>query len=240
MIVVTSTAKNAPVEAFDCVASVKSAAARVTQRVQHVFYAADDATAFAIAGLGPRVIRSDAPQLQNLIEAWLECDPADIVVHLDGDDTLTPRALERVARMYADPDVWLTYGSFVRSDGVPDRTWHAPFGHRYAPGVDPRKDAWRASHLKTFRAGLVQHLIYNHGGYLRRWLDGALFEECLDLAVMFPLLDLAGERYAVSREANVIYRYDPIVHERETPGAYVDRHDLRSRARIAPLVARPW
>jgi glycosyltransferase involved in cell wall biosynthesis len=185
VIIVTSTAKDAVGYAGKCAASVRS---EPTPH-EHWFTVVDDETAEEAGGEGATVIRSSACCLTNLLYMWRRADPSDIIVHLDGDDQLTPGALGRVAHMYERDDVWLTYGSFVRDDGVPDWIWHSHFGRRYV--APPRIDPWRASHLRTFRAGLMQKIPES---YLVR-PSGEPYTSCLDLVVMYCLLEMAGERY---------------------------------------------
>lgn len=154
---------------------------------------------------------------------FLAPGPGEVVVLVDGDDSLYDTfSLMHLANAYADPDCWLTYGSYVTNAAViPD-----PACHRYPEPVVARnafrKAAWHGTHLKSFRAELWNRLdpeqfhateaewrgvrgqILRHGR-LRRWWQlrhvawtdmhdpsGRWFRRCSDRAVMFPLLELAG------------------------------------------------
>lgn len=234
MIIVTSTAKDAATYAPACVASV---AAQTGVQFEHWYTAADTETASAIARsaspasrLRLRVCPDGA--LVNLLRMWRDAAPEDIIVHLDGDDTLHGGALEYVQRAHAAANVWLTYGRFRLDDGRLDSEWHPYFGHRY--GGQPRHEPWRASHLKTFRAGLVQAI---PDSYLRR-ADGTYYTTCLDRCVMLAALELAGERYAVASRTLVTYN---LGHAR-TPDALEDsdRMHIHTRAPLRPLEQRPW
>jgi hypothetical protein len=130
--------------------------------------------------------------------------------------------------------VWLTYGSFVCDDGQRDWQWHAAFGRRYEG--PPRALAWRASHLKTFRAGLVQRIPYT---YLQD-RTGLAFTTCLDRAVMFPLLDMAGERYAVATDPLVVYHRGHGASERGTLRESLDLAEIHGMAPLPRLSERPW
>ena len=70
------------------------------------------------------------------------------IVWLDGDDELTPHALERVLDAHRK-GAWVTYGQFS-IDGR--------LGFAAPVGDNPRREEWHATHLKTFRAGLVKHM----------------------------------------------------------------------------------
>ena len=121
---------------------------------------------------------------ENLYDAVKVLDPDDIVVQLDGDDWLAhPRVLETVARLYEDPNVWLTYGSFPLADGSYSRL-NGP----YAPHEDIRTARWRCSHLKTFRAGLFQCIDPED----LKLPDGTFTGRAVDHATMFPMVEMAG------------------------------------------------
>lgn len=239
MIVVTSTARSAPT----AVDSAESARAQRDTLFAHWFACADPATLELAKGPGTQAFLSPKSALENLIDMWLDCAPADVIVHLDGDDWFPhDHVLASVAADYQSPDVWLTYGRFVRSDDVIDSDWDPNFGTRYDDDASPRIQRWRASHLKTFRAGLVQHVIREHGQYLRD-ARGNLFDHCLDRAVMFPLLELAGERYVVAPDIRCVYNYDAHAANMSARERYRERIDLQrihGMPPLAPLEAAPW
>ena len=232
-IVVVSTAGDARAYARACAKSVAEQGAR------HLYLTADRATFEEASAGGACAIYSPKPALVNAAGAWGACNPSEVVVWLDGDDRLLPGALQCVRDMYEDPDVWLTYGSFVRDDGVRDYRWHAPFGQRYRPGQH-RREPWRASHLKTFRAGVVQAIPFAYLCDAR----GRVNETCTDLTVMYPALDLVGERYLVCVEFLCVYNFahsfqarDPEACERaEAP----TRAWVRSLPPLPALERRPW
>ena len=91
--------------------------------------------------------------------------------------------------------MWVTYGTFVTTDGK------RGFGAKYDSN-DYRKEPWRASHLKSFRAGLLQAMRLEDlhippqlacagaaPGALAglHWIDRAV-----DLAIMFAVMEMAG------------------------------------------------
>lgn len=89
---------------------------------------------------------------QNFYEAVAKLPPDEIVVWLDLDDWLARRdALEIVSRYYTrNPWLLVTYGSFVTTDGKEG------ISAAYDPSENVRTAPWRASHLKTFRAKVIQ------------------------------------------------------------------------------------
>lgn len=178
--------------------------------------------------------------------------PGDVVALVDGDDSLHDVAsLGHLASVYADPDCWLTYGSYV----INDATTPDPCCRSYSADVISRnafrKASWHASHLKSFRAELWQHLDSRHfqaaedewrrvlgqllrRGRLRRWWQlrqvslqdmhdssGRWFRRCSDRSVMFPLLELAGRHSHFIERP--LYRYHAVVAE----GSHSRRRALR-------------
>ncbi len=199
--IVLSTARGNPAAVRKCCASVRAAGHR------HRFAAADGASFRAAVESGCEiVINSAAPQLENMRTLVSTVEPHEIVVWLDGDDCLLPGAVERIERAYRF-GAWLSYGAF-RYDGLPDYTLGRYFRTRYpGPEGGPRRfrdSAWRAAHLRTFRAALFARIPDED---FRR-PDGSYFETCVDRAVMIPMLEMAGERYTVIEHEICDYNTD--------------------------------
>lgn len=87
-----------------------------------------------------------------------ELDINDVCVELDGDDWFSDAdVLTRVKEYYKDPNVWLTYGSFVYWNNGQHRQGFAqpPVG-----GIHQQRltHAFTTSHLRTWRVKLFRHL----------------------------------------------------------------------------------
>lgn len=179
MMVVVSTGFNAPTK-DRCLESVEAQ----TCPLRHIYVE---------AGL------QDPPRLavQNAYEAIHTLDKNDIVAMLDGDDWLShPEALAYVQSLYnKDPDLWLTYGSFVFSDGRPG--FAAPYPHG-----NFRQHPWLATHLKTFRAGLFQKIKKED-----LQVNGEWQRLVWDTAIMYPMLEMAGPDRILFIE-DILYVYN--------------------------------
>jgi Glycosyl transferase family 2 len=241
-ITVVSTALNKEKYVARCIDSVQR---QTFEDWTHIFIDAksDDLTVKRAATqvargstLQTRLIENEVRKgaLENAVEAWSALPDDEIVVWLDGDDWLAhDRALEVVAATYADPDVWMTYGQFMMPDG------QLGFAHRYPVGANVRQIDWRATHLKTFRAGLAKRIAPSDLMNAAGWCDLAI-----DHVVMYPLLEMAGERYAFIDRVLCVYNFDSswwATHDgpdRERERA----EDLRIRAMppYARLATRPW
>ena len=148
----------------------------------------------------------------QLVEVISTLPDDRIVASLDGDDWLgPPNALCTVARYHA-AGALVTYGSFMFADGRKG----CPSG-AYHPGADIRTAPWRATHLKSFRAGLFKRIKHEH---LQR--DGVWLEHARDLALMFPLIEMAGPA-RVRHVSEAIYVYNLATSTEFTGGEEVRR-----------------
>lgn len=248
--VVTSAAGSAVGYAEKCVRSVARQSTGYgwsgAGRELHHWFSASDPETYADALTAGREERADlyvervgGPSLGRLVPYWRGLEPSTIVIWLDGDDSLThAHVVERVAQFYEHvdpPGVWLTYGSFVRDDGALDYQVAPQFGRRYLQA--PRASSFRATHLRTFRAGLLQAVPEQH----LRDERGEYYNAAPDVAVMTSLLELAGERYFVSTDALCVWNYE---HAARGPEAVQrQRADVLSIGRhrpLEPLTERPW
>lgn len=184
MITVVSTGFNHP-QKRACLASVAS---QQLVTCEHIYVEAAEQT----SPKGP---------LENFHDVVMTLPPDRIVAWLDGDDRLFDSgSLRVVADIYERrPQTLVTYGQFCMFDS---------FGRYFAGRAsehetdEPRKEPWRASHLKTFRAGLFHRI--KKADLI--W-GGAFLDFTIDQAVMFPILEMAGRDRSVFNPI-VVYVYD--------------------------------
>jgi len=118
----------------------------------------------------------------------IAADDDDVIVWIDADDQLaSPHALYLVAATYAETGCWLTYGSFINSK---NKKSGSSYDISTILNGNYRQQPWLASHLKTFKVALWRQL---NSSELKD-LAGQWIQYAPDLAVMFPLLELAGFR----------------------------------------------
>ena len=170
---------------------------------------------------------------ENLVDLVRGLDPSTVCVHLDGDDWLAhSHALEDVAQRYVDPDLWMTWGSYIRSDGK------AGIAAAYRDDENPREVDWRMSHLKTFRAGLAQRIrpedLKLEGG---DWTHRAV-----DCAFMFPMFEMAGPSHrAFVPDILAVYHFDASFERNASPSQLKEEREIakyfQSMPPYAPLEA---
>ena len=133
---------------------------------------------------------------QNVYEAVAKLPAHRTVAWVDGDDWLShPLALAHVRKIYeVHPEAWVVYGQFMTSSG--QKGFAAPY-----PSADFRREPWLATHLKTFKAGLLQRVRPED-----LQLDGVWLDRAVDIAIMLPMLEMAGPQ-RILFNAQVLYIY---------------------------------
>ena len=121
-----------------------------------------------------------------------------IDILIDGADYLySGDVLSIINEKYLKTNCLLTYGSHLSSQGVQGKKypWLIRNFNLY------RKYFWYASHLKTFRHDLW--LSINQNDLLDQ--DGQYFSVASDLALMFPMLEMAGNRQEFVKDILYVY-----------------------------------
>lgn len=109
----------------------------------------------------------------------------DVIAILDADDELYINALEIVAKEFAkNPKLLATYGSYWRFDMKKRTKTSRP----YKKNKPVRKQTWHGSHLKTFKFKLMKHVPKE----CLKDSKGEWYQAASDLALMIPILELAG------------------------------------------------
>jgi len=137
--------------------------------------------------------------IYNLLRLNVEVPSKTIDILVDGDDYLySSDVLDILYEKYLNTNCLLTYGSYLSSKGVT--------GHEYPRLIRElnlyRKYFWYASHLKTFRHDLW--LSINKSDFLSH--NGHYFSVAWDLALMFPMLEMAGNRHEFIKD--ILYFYN--------------------------------
>ncbi|MBP9842006.1 MAG: glycosyltransferase [Simkaniaceae bacterium] len=140
-----------------------------------------------------------AGALANLYRAIHSCKDNEIIVTLDGDDWLyNYNVLNQLNKVYNSRTVWLTHGRLITYPGNA-ATWCEP-----VPPHIVKNNAFRQfkcpSHLRTFYSWLfkkikLEDLLYN----------GEFFAMTWDMAMMYPMIEMAGERHAFISALNYVY-----------------------------------
>jgi len=141
--------------------------------------------------------------LHNLYHAIHSCSDEEIVLTVDGDDWLAhSKVLQELNKYYANHDVWLTYGQYLH---YPSNTPGicAPIEKKILKQGLVRAIKWQYSHLKTFYASLFKKIRKED-----LTAEGEFFHVASDLAMMFPMLEMAREHAYFIPDILYIYNYE--------------------------------
>lgn len=166
-------------------------------------------------------------KLENIYDVMHSLPPEQVVAILDGDDMLANRhALSVVAREH-EAGAWVTYGSFRFFNG--QKGFASPY-----ETANYRQEPWRATHLKTTRAGLFQRIKKEDLFY-----DGDWVKIADDHAFMFPMLEMAGPS-RVKFLSDILYIYDSsVMWEATATKADLQRQDeIVAHLRALPKYGR--
>jgi histo-blood group ABO system transferase len=126
----------------------------------------------------------------------------DVLVVLDGDDSLESNCVEVLEKYYKNPTTLLTYGTFKYN--LAGQTIIEPLSS-YKIGENIRKTKWNASHCRSFKYKLFKKCPHDHF----KTADGKYIGVVEDQAMMFALIELAGiENTCFVSEAIYNYNYN--------------------------------
>lgn len=168
----------------------------------------------------------------NSLRAVRMAPPGSIVIEVDGDDWLPdPRVLRFLNKVYADPDVWMTYNTAMKCKNGryrrPSPKWRPVPNAVLVDGAIRRHEVDSLGHLRTFRAELAWHV------HLRNVIDpatGDLFLSARDKAFYFSLMELA--RTHARHIHRITYVYD--ISERWKVPVQEDQERARRVRQLPP------
>lgn len=139
-------------------------------------------------------------KLFNLYKVLYECNDDELVVMVDGDDSLADtHVLEYINNVYDDENIWFTYGQYRNVPASQAIQWgHKEMGYcRPVPKHIQRKQAYRYysfiyMHPRSFRAWLfklvkLEDLIADK----IEGFEGDFYPASNDVAMYFPMVEMA-------------------------------------------------
>lgn len=189
--------------------------------------------------LGDKITLINNPEnkgaLYNLYTAIHSCKDNEIILNCDGDDWFPPYAdvFNTINNVYKNGDVWLTYGQFTSYPS-------GQIGHcRQIPDFIVAQNAfryytWLSSHLRTYYAGLAKKVKVQD-----LMKDGKFYSMNADLALMFPMLEMAGKHSKFLNKILYVYNRDnPISDWRKNIDLVLSlEREIRSKPRYLALAS---
>ncbi len=132
----------------------------------------------------------------------------DVNIILDGDDWLSSfNVLSHLDHAYKESECLVTYGSYVYYPNGTKGVEPSSYPESVIENNEFRKDTWRASHLRTFKTKLWNHINMED----LKDEDGDYYKTAYDQALMLPLLEMAGSRSQyISDILHVYNRENPL------------------------------
>jgi glycosyltransferase involved in cell wall biosynthesis len=138
--------------------------------------------------------------LYNLYTAIHGCKNDQIIVCLDGDDWFaSDHVLSDLNCYYQNRDMWISYGQHVHYPSG-QIGMCAPVRKDFLKSEKMRSEKWQYSHLRTFYAGLFKRI------RLEDLIEeGKFYSTAWDLAIMFPMMEMAREHVYFTPEVSYVY-----------------------------------
>lgn len=167
--------------------------------------------------------------LANIVKAFDYANPQDedIIVNVDGDDWLSSVfVLDYLDSVYNSNKCWITYGNYQMYPSG-DMGGHAVL---QIPDEISRVNAYKqypfvTSHLRTYKAGLFKKVDRKD---LLDPRTGEIYTKASDLALMFPMLEMAGNERTVKTDDILLI----LNRENEMNEATVNLNEQKETERI--------
>ncbi|EKX54450.1 hypothetical protein GUITHDRAFT_99929 [Guillardia theta CCMP2712] len=131
---------------------------------------------------------------QHISEHTSRMSDEDVIVFLDGDDWLADQnvLLHLAEDYYRNTSCWMTYGSLV----------YFPHGiASISPPFPPSKFEWISTHLRTVKFKVWRNLREEDF----RGPEGRFLDMTVDMAIMFPSLEMAAGRACAVQRVMYVY-----------------------------------
>jgi glycosyltransferase involved in cell wall biosynthesis len=146
--------------------------------------------------------------LENIYSAvWEHCSSDSVVVNLDGDDELIGRNVLKVFNAnYQKYKMGVIYSNYYRyhSDGRIEPGWTTDYSQNVKTRLAFRSSSQSFSHLKTHRADLFRRIPIE----ALQDDSGRFFTITSDLAIYFPLMELACGKVMKIRGHHYLYNFN--------------------------------
>lgn len=157
--------------------------------------------------------------LENIYNGILYSNPSDedIIVNIDGDDWLARQDVFEILKNYYQEDIWMTYGSHIEyPSGVRSKFCMKSIPDHIINKNLFRESEWMTSALRTFKYKLWKKIKIDD----LKNNDDKFYESAWDLAYMFPMLEMSGNKSKFIKEIIYVYNLhnynDHVVPEKRT------------------------
>lgn len=162
--------------------------------------------------------------LANIYRAVHSTLDDEIIVTIDGDDWFPhTRVLRHIEGLYASDTVWLTHGRFVETP-TNLSCWSLK-NSKQAVAENRFREERHPSHLRTFYSWLFKKIKLADLLY-----EGSFFPMTWDMAIMFPMIEMAGERHSYSHRINYVYNMENQINDNKVDAKLQNDLDVYIRS----------
>jgi len=202
----------------------------------------DDLSSDAAADVATRLIDDDKRfhfisnkkkkyALGNTIQGieYLKPTPEHVIMVLDGDDWFSsPSVLSRLNKEYEEKQCWMTYGSYLEFPSGNRGKFARQLPQEIITNNSFREYPWCTSQLRTFKYHLWQDI---KAEALVDEETDVLYDIAGDLAYMFPMLEMTGNKSAYIKEILYIYNLETPLndHKKDNRRQMSFEHQIRNK-----------
>jgi len=174
------------------------------------------------------VNKEKAYALKNIYDGivFSKPDNEDVIITLDGDDWFaSKKVLETLNKTYNEEDCWLTYGSYAEYPSKTRGKFAKQIPQQVVYASSYRQYEWCSSHLRTFKHHLWKQIKKED------LLDseGNFYKMTWDLAFMFPMLEMCGDKSKYIRDILYIYNMDNPLNDHKVDNTYQRELEIEIR-----------
>lgn len=179
-------------------------------------------------------------KMHNIYNVYHKIPDDHIIIQIDGDDRLFScnQIFKKVNETYQKNKVWITYGQYIKSNGAIGLG--APVPKDILRKRDFRKWKFVYYHLRTFYSWLFKQIkLQDVITSIVPGFAGKFYPCSNDLAFMFPMMEMAGNRFKYFNEILYWKSYDnPISGFRiESQLQNIGAKEIRSRPKYKELAS---
>jgi glycosyltransferase involved in cell wall biosynthesis len=161
-------------------------------------------------------------------------DDEDVIVTIDGDDWLANKdVLQKLNNVYNEKECWLTYGSYAEYPRNIRGKFAKKLPQKIIDDNSFRSFEWCTSHLRTFK----YHLWKKIDKVDLTDSNGDFYKMTGDLAFMFPMLEMAGNKSHYIEDILYVYNVDNPINDHKVDNSLQRKIEmiLRSSKRYERL-----
>lgn len=168
--------------------------------------------------------------LENIYNAIQFSNPndEDVIVTLDGDDWFaSKKTLDILKQNYDNFGCWMTYGSYVEYPTKNVGKFSKQIPQFVINNNSYREHEWCSSHLRTFKYKLWNKI--EKQDLLDQ--DGKFYRMTWDLAIMFPMLEMCGNKAKYIKEVLYIYNLTNPINDHKVDSSLQARIEKEIRGK---------